>query len=325
MPLRIVFMGTPEFSVATLTALIEAGHQIAAAYSQPPRPAGRGMDERKSPVHVHAEAVGIPVLTPRSLRTPQAKELFHSHRADVAVVVAYGLILPQAILDVPRHGCLNLHASALPRWRGAAPIQRAIMAGDRETAVMVMRMEAGLDTGPVCLAEHVQIGDDWTAGELHDELAQRGARLMVRALTDLEQGALVLTPQSVEGITYARKIEKSEACIDFDRPAREVHNLVRGLSPFPGAWFEVGPEGKTERIKVLRTEVTTISADAAPGLVPGTVVDDRLTIACGDGAVRLLELQRAGRKPMTAAELLRGFPIPTRSRLRSIVGSATPR
>lgn len=312
MSLRIVFMGTPGFSVPTLAALIAAGHEVVAVYSQPPRPAGRGMDERKSPVHVHAEGAGIPVLTPRTLRTHEAAETFRYHRADVAVVVAYGLILPQPILEAPAQGCLNLHASALPRWRGAAPMQRAIMAGDRQTAVMVMRMEAGLDTGPVYLAEPVPIGEETTAGELHDVLSQRGAVLMVRALAGLERGSLVATPQSADGITYARKIEKSETHIDFSRPAREVHDHIRGLSPFPGAWFEVGADGKAERIKVLRTQL----AELAAGAVPGTVVDDRLTIACGDGSVRLLELQRAGKKPMAAADLLRGFSLPPGTRLR---------
>ena len=313
MSLRIVFMGTPEFSVPVLAGLIAAGHEIVAVYSQPPRPAGRGMTERKSPVHVHADSAGIPVLTPVSLRTPEAAATFRAHAADVAVVVAYGLILPQPILDAPKHGCLNLHASALPRWRGAAPIQRAIMAGDRETAVMVMRMEAGLDTGPVYLAEHVPIGPDTTAGGLHDALSVRGADLMVRALAALERGSLVATPQSAEGVTYARKIEKAEAHIDFARPAAEVHAIIRGLSPFPGAWFEVGGGAKVERIKVLRASL--VSADH-PNRTPGEIIDSDLTIACGSGAVRLLELQRAGKKPMSATELLRGFPMPADTRFR---------
>lgn len=312
MSLRIVFMGTPDFSVPTLAGIVAAGHQVVAVYSQPPRPAGRGMAERKSPVHAHAESVGIPVLTPRSLRTPEAQSDFLAHAADVAVVVAYGLLLPKPILDAPRHGCLNLHGSALPRWRGAAPIQRAIMAGDRETAAMVMRMEEGLDTGPICLAETISIGDEMTAGELHDVMAARGAALMVRALAKLEGGTLAATPQSAEGITYARKIEKSESHIDFTRPAREVHDKIRGLSPFPGAWFEVGPEGRSERIKVLHSQLAELTSAAAPG----EVVDDRLCVACGQGAVRLTDLQRAGKKPMTAAELLRGFPLAPGTRLR---------
>ena len=321
MTLRITFMGTPDFSVPTLAAIMSAGHRVVAVYAQPPRPAGRGMSERKSPVHLHAEQGGIPVLTPRSLRTPEAADAFRAHDADVAVVVAYGLILPRTILDGTRHGSLNLHASALPRWRGAAPIQRAVMAGDRDTAIMVMRMEEGLDTGPDCLTDHLAIGPEMTAGELHDALSARGSALMVRALDQLEHGMLASTPQVAEGVTYARKIEKSEAHIDFARPAREVHDHVRGLSPFPGAWFEVGPEGKAEgkaegkpeRIKVLRTTVVQGASGSSP---PGVIIDDQLTVACVEGAVRLVELQRAGKKPMQAQELLRGFPLPPGTRLR---------
>ena len=257
MTLRIIFMGTPEFSVPTLAEIIGAGHEVAAVYSQPPRPAGRGMAERVSPVHAFAAAAGLEVRTPRSLRTPEAAEAVRALEADVAVVVAYGLILPPAVLAAPRYGCLNLHASALPRWRGAAPIQRAVMAGDTETAVMVMRMEEGLDTGPVCLAERVEIGADQTAGDLHDELSRRGASLMVRALAALERGSLVETAQAADGVSYARKIDKAEAHIDFSRPASEVHNQIRGLSPFPGAWLEVSVGGKSERIKVLRSELGT--------------------------------------------------------------------
>jgi methionyl-tRNA formyltransferase len=311
MVLRIVFMGTPDFAVPTLAEILSAGHEVAAVYTQPPRPAGRGMDERRSPVHDYAESSRIAVLTPRSLKSTEEHARFGTLAADVAVVVAYGLILPKPILDVPREGCLNLHASALPRWRGAAPIQRAIMAGDSETAVMVMRMEEGLDTGPICLAERVPIGADATAGQLHDELARLGAGLMVRALAALERGSLVATPQPDVGVTYAAKIDKGEARIDFSQPARTVHNRVRGLSPFPGAWFEVAVEGRVERIKVLR------SALAAGGGPAGTVLDDALTIACGTGAVRLVEVQRAGKKTMTADELLRGFPLAPGTRLRS--------
>ena len=222
----------------------------------------------------------------------------------MAVVVAYGLLLPKPILDAPPLGCLNLHASALPRWRGAAPIQRAIMAGDSETAIMVMRMEEGLDTGPICLGERIEIGPDMTAGELHDAMASRGGSLVVRALAALERGSLTQTVQPTEGVTYAAKIQKTEARIDFSRPAVEVHNHIRGLSPFPGAWFEAGPEGKRERIKVLRSQVVPGSG------VAGAVLDEALTIACGTGAVRLVEVQRAGKRPMTAAELLRGFALP---------------
>jgi methionyl-tRNA formyltransferase len=304
MPLRIVFMGTPDFAVPTLAEIVGAGHQVVAAYSQPARAAGRGMAERKSPVQTFAEAAGIPVLTPANFKAEADKATFTAHAADAAVVVAYGLLLPAAILDAPRSGCFNLHASKLPRWRGAAPIQRAIMAGDTETAVMVMRMERGLDTGPVCLGEPVPIGADETAGELHDVLAQRGASLMVRALSALERGSLDCTPQAGDGVTYAKKIDKAEARIDFGADAGQVHNLIRGLSPFPGAWFEAGADGKRERFKVLR------SALADGRGTPGTVLDDQLTIACGSGAVRLIELQRAGKKPMPAAEVLRGFPLP---------------
>jgi methionyl-tRNA formyltransferase len=302
--LRVVFMGTPEFSVPTLAEIAGAGHEIAAVYSQPPRPAGRGMAESKSPVQMFAEASGIAVLTPKSLKSAEAQAAFAAHDADVAVVVAYGLILPKAVLDAPRLGCLNLHASALPRWRGAAPIQRAIMAGDASTAIMIMRMEEGLDTGPVCLGEQVSIGPDMTAGMLHDALMQRGADLMVRALAALERDSLTATAQPSDGVTYAAKIEKAEARIVFSRPADVVHNHIRGLSPFPGAWFEVGPEGRRERIKVLRTE--RVAGQGAAG----HVLDDQLTIACGQGAVRIVEAQRAGKKPMLAAELLRGFALP---------------
>ena len=309
MSLRVVFMGTPEFSVPTLSEILAAGHEVVAVYSQPPRPAGRGMAETPSPVQKFAQASGLPVLTPKSLRTPQAQELFLAHAADVAVVVAYGLILPKPVLDAPRLGCFNVHASALPRWRGAAPIQRAIMAGDSATAVMVMRMEEGLDTGPVCLAERTSITANETAEDLHDRLALLGAGLMVRALAALERGSLSATPQAAEGVTYAAKIDKAEARIDFTRPAGEVHDHIRGLSPFPGAWLEVVVGGKPERIKVLRSE----RADGVGE--PGAILDDALTVACGSGAVRLVSLQRAGKKPMTAVELLRGFSLPKGTRL----------
>ncbi|MEZ5843482.1 MAG: methionyl-tRNA formyltransferase [Hyphomicrobiaceae bacterium] len=308
--MRVVFMGTPAFSVPMLAALIGAGHDVAAVYAQPPRPAGRGMTETKAPVHEFAEEAAIPVLTPHTLRTAEALAAFRAHEADVAVVVAYGLILPKAILEAPRLGCLNMHASKLPRWRGAAPIQRAIMAGDTETAAMVMQMEEGLDTGPVLLAERVPIGPDTTAGELHDTLAEVGADLMVRALAALERGSLTATPQPADGTTYAAKIEKAEAHIDFARTAAEVHNHVRGLSPFPGAWLEAGPDERRERIKVLRTAVVAGSG------TPGTVLDDHLTIACSEGAVRLMEVQRAGKRPMSADKLLRGFRLPTGSKVR---------
>ncbi len=310
--LRVIFMGTPDFSVPTLAEIIGAGHKVVCAYSQPPRPAGRGMAERKSPVHAYAEAAGITVRTPRSLKSPDQADAFRALEADVAVVIAFGLLLPKPILEAPRFGCLNMHASKLPRWRGAAPIQRAIMAGDRETAAMVMRMDEGLDTGPICLAEAVPICPDTTAGELHDALAVRGASLMVRALAALERGSLTETPQPDDGVTYAAKIEKAEARIDFARPAEVVHNQVRGLSPFPGAFFEVEAAGRRERIKVLRSEI--VATAGRVGKVPGTFVDDSLTITCGEGAVRLVQLQRAGKKAMAREELLRGFPIPAGTR-----------
>ncbi len=311
--LRIIFMGTPEFSVPTLAELLGAGHDVVAVYSQPPRRAGRGMAEKKSPVHRYAESAGVPVFTPVSLKSEAAHEQFAAHDADVAIVVAYGLILPKRVLDAPRHGCLNLHASKLPRWRGAAPIQRAIMAGDTVTAAMIMRMDEGLDTGPICLGEVVAIGPDTTAGELHDELAARGAGLMVRALAALERGSLEESPQPEAGITYAAKVDKAETRIDFAQPATVVHNLIRGLSPFPGAWFEFQAGTKPERVKVLRAELADPigTADARPG----TVLDRQLTVACTEGAIRLIELQRAGKRPMSAEELMRGFPVEPGTRL----------
>ena len=303
--LRIVFMGTPEFSVPTLSEIIGSGHDVTAVYTQPPRRAGRGMAEVKSPVHQFAESCSIPVHTPSSLKQMPEQDAFAAHNADVAVVVAYGLILPKPILEAPREGCLNLHASKLPRWRGAAPIQRAIMAGDRETAVIVMRMDEGLDTGPVCLSEAVAIGPDMTAGALHDEMARRGADLMVRALAALERDSLTATSQPTEGVTYAAKIEKSETRIDFSGNAKDVHNHIRGLSPFPGAWFTAKIGSKRERIKVLRSQQI-----GHQGGAPGQCLDDELTVACGQGAVRLIELQRAGKKPMHATDFLRGIRLP---------------
>ncbi|MEO0671858.1 MAG: methionyl-tRNA formyltransferase [Pseudomonadota bacterium] len=314
MTVRIVFMGTPDFSVPTLSELIGAGHDVVAVYTQPPRPAGRGQSERKSPVHSFAERAGLTVQTPVSLKSDEAARAFEAHEADVAVVVAYGLILPQAILDAPEYGCLNLHASALPRWRGAAPIQRAIMAGDTKTAVMVMQMEAGLDTGPVCLAEDVPIGPDMTAGELHDVLAARGADCMVRAIAALERGSLVSRPQPDEGVTYAAKIEKGETEIDFEAPASEVHNHIRGLSPFPGAWF-ADPTADGQRVKVLACTVAGDLGQLTDGMPPGTVIDEALTVACGEGALRLLRLQRAGKAPMPAADFQRGRTIPAGTRI----------
>lgn len=307
--LRIVFMGTPDFSVPTLSEIIGAGHEVRAVYTRAPTSAGRGLADRKSPVHAFAEASGIPVLTPRSLKAEPEQTALRAFGTDAVVVVAYGLILPKAVLDTPRLGCFNLHGSALPRWRGAAPIQRAIMAGDAETAAMVMRMDEGLDTGPVCLAEQIAIGPNMTAGELHDIMAQRGASLMVRALAALERDSLSCTPQPAEGVTYAAKIEKSETQIDFSRSAQEVHNHIRGLSPFPGAWFEARLDGRSERIKVLRSEIAQGTS------APGTLLDERLTIACGRGAIRLIEVQRAGKRPMQTIEFLRGFKLATGTKL----------
>jgi methionyl-tRNA formyltransferase len=309
--MRVVFMGTPAFALPTLAGIREAGHEVAAVYTQPPRPAGRGMARSKSPVHRCAERHGLPVFTPATLRSDAETRAFADHHPEVAVVVAYGLILPLKVLQAPRSGCLNLHASALPRWRGAAPIQRAILAGDTETAATIMRMDAGLDTGPICLMEQVPIGADATAGELHDLLAQRGAKLMVEALGELARGHLQCTPQPDEGVTYAAKLGKDETRLDFRQPAREVHNRVRGLSPTPGAWFEATHEGRTERIKLLRTALL----EAAPSAPPGTILDDALTVACGAGALRMLEVQRSGRKPMAAGEFLRGFPLGAGARL----------
>lgn len=301
MPLRIVFMGTPSFAVPTLTEILGQGHEVVAVYTQPPRAAGRGMALRQSPVQEAAERFGLPVFSPTSLKSAEEQERFASFEADVAVVVAYGLLLPPAILAAPEHGCLNLHASLLPRWRGAAPIARAIMAGDSETGVMVMQMEAGLDTGPVVMSERVPIGPDQTAGELTERLSRLGADLMVRSLAALSRGALGTRPQPEEGVTYAKKIEKSETRLDWSRPAAEIHNHIRGLSPDPGAWFELDTGKGPERIKVLR------SALADGEGKPGTVLDDRLTIACGSGAVRLIEVQRAGKQPAKAEEFLRGL------------------
>jgi methionyl-tRNA formyltransferase len=304
MPLRLIFMGTPDFAVPTLRELAARGHDIAAVYTRAPKPAGRrGMELTPSPVERKAQRLGIPVLSPKTLRTPAALETFRSHKADAGVVVAYGLILPKEILEAVPLGCFNLHGSLLPRWRGAAPINRAVMAGDRETGVMVMRMEEGLDTGPVAMADRVPIAPDATPGDLHDQLAPLGAKLMGRALDALERNALILTPQPETGVTYAAKIDKGETRIDWRKPAGEVHDHIRGLSPFPGAWFELPSAGAPARIKVLRTTRADGSAPA------GTVLDENLTIACGDGAVRILQLQRAGKQPMQASEFLRGTAI----------------
>lgn len=309
MPLRIIFMGTPDFSVPVLRALHDAGHEIVAVYSQPPRPAGRrGLELTPSPVHQAAEALGLPVLIPVNFKQAEDVARFRAFNADVAVVVAYGLLLPTSILEGTRLGCYNGHASLLPRWRGAAPIQRAIMAGDRETGMMVMKMDKGLDTGPVALTAVVPIPIAMTAGELHDRLSAAGAALMVEAMAKLEAGDLPLSQQAEDGGLYAAKISKEESHIDFSRGGMNVHNHIRGLSPFPGAWFEAEIGGKKERIKVLRSELSEGTGDA------GTVLDDRLSVACGNGAVRLLRLQRAGGKPLDAAEFLRGTPMPAGTR-----------
>jgi methionyl-tRNA formyltransferase len=303
--MRVVFMGTPQFAVPALSAIVGDGHEVVAVYTRAPQPAGRrGLALTPSPVHTIAEQFAIPVFTPKTLRDGREGEIFRSHEADVAVVVAYGLILPKPILATPVHGCLNLHASLLPRWRGAAPIQRAIMAGDSETGIMVMRMEEGLDTGPVSLAERVPVGPDATAGEMHDVLSPLGADLITRALAALARESLVFHPQTETGVTYAHKISKEECRIDWARPAREVHNQIRGLSPSPGAFFEADFGRGDERIKVLRSSLTDGSGP------PGTIIDDGLTIACADGAVRLLTLQRAGKAPMDAASFLRGARLP---------------
>jgi methionyl-tRNA formyltransferase len=294
--MKIVFMGTPDFAVPVLEALAQA-HEIVAVYTQPPRPAGRGKADRPSPVQARAEALGLPVRHPVSLRSETAAKDFVALQPDVAVVVAYGLILPQPVLDAPRLGCLNIHASLLPRWRGAAPIHRAIMAGDAETGVCIMQMEAGLDTGPVLLREATAIGDDETTADLHDRLAAMGARLIVEALTRLPE--LVPQPQPAEGVTYAAKIDKAEARIDWTRPADEVDRLIRGLSPFPGAWVDI----RGERVKLLRSRV--VDGSGLPGQVLGG-----FTVACGSGAVEITEAQREGKRPLPAAEVLKGLTLP---------------
>lgn len=308
MALRIIFMGTPDFSVATLKALHAAGHEIVAAYTQPPRPGGRrGLDLQKSPVHQAAEELGIEVRHPLNFRDQADRDAFVALNADVAVVVAYGLLLPEAILNGTRLGAYNGHASLLPRWRGAAPIQRAIMAGDAETGMMVMKMDKGLDTGPVALTRKVTISPDTTAGELHDALSIVGAEAMVEAMAKLEAGTLQIVAQPEEGVLYAAKIDKAETRVDFSRSASEVHNHIRGLSPFPGAWTEIEVNGKPERVKLLASRLAETEGALA---APGTALDDRLTIACGTGAVSLVRLQKAGGKALSAEDFLRGTPLP---------------
>jgi methionyl-tRNA formyltransferase len=306
MPLRVVFMGTPDFALPTLIEIVKRGHEVVAVYTRTPKPGGRrGLDFVLSPVEREARHRGLNVLTPVTLRSAEAEHAMRAHGAQVAVVVAYGLILPKPILDVFPRGAFNLHASLLPHWRGAAPINRAIMAGDAETGVMVMRMDEGLDTGPIAKEARVPIAPDATAGDLRDRLARLGADLMADALGDLEHGPLALTPQPEAGATIAPKIDKNETRINWGRPWRDVHNHIRGLSPFPGAWCEIAGE----RTKVLRT---TKGEGAG---APGTVLDDHLMVACGDGAVRILELQRAGRQAMKADDFLRGTRVAAGKRL----------
>ncbi|UPJ41975.1 methionyl-tRNA formyltransferase [Bradyrhizobium sp. 40] len=306
MPLRLIFMGTPDFSVPTLLELVAHGHEIVAVYTRAPKPGGRrGLQLQPTPVEEAARKLGVPVLTPKTLKTPEALEEFRAFDAAAAVVVAYGMILPQAILDAPKLGCYNLHASLLPRWRGAAPINRAIMASDAESGVMVMKMDVGLDTGDVAMAERLAITDNMTALDLHDRLSRLGADLMVRAMAALDRGGLQLKKQSEDGVTYAAKIDKAEARIDWTRPAREVLRHIHGLSPFPGAWAEL----ENARVKILRCEL------AKGAGAPGEVLDDHLTIACGEGAIRLIELQREGKARMQAADFLRGVPLKPPMRL----------
>lgn len=307
--MRLAFLGTPDFAVQALAAIVAADHDVTCVYSQPPAPRGRGHERRPSPVHAFAETRGIPVRTPASMRDPEAIAAFRALDLDAAVVVAFGQILPAEVLEGPRLGSYNVHASLLPRWRGAAPIQRAIMAGDAETGMMVMKMDEGLDTGPVAMTARVAIGPEMTGGELHDRLATTGADLMVDAMSRLARGELALTAQPAEGVTYAKKIDKAEARIDWARPAPAVHDTIRALSPFPGAWCEVTVNGKVERLKVLRS---TLAEGAGQ---PGDVLDDVLTVACGTGAVRLAEVQRAGGRPMAASEFLHGVRLVSGDRL----------
>jgi methionyl-tRNA formyltransferase len=303
MSLRLIFMGTPDFAVPTLIEIAARGYDVAAVYTRAAKPAGRGMELSPSPVEREARRFGLAVHTPKTLRSEDVQSTFRAHGADAAVVVAYGLILPPPVLAAPLLGCFNVHASLLPRWRGAAPINRAIIAGDAETGVTVMQMAEGLDTGPMAMTERVPIAADVNAGELHDVLARLGADLMLRALGAVERGALTLTPQPETGVTYAAKIDKNETRIEWSKPWKSVHDQVRGLSPFPGAWCEIAAGGAAARIKVLRT--TRGDGSGAPG----TVLDGRLTIACGEGSIRIQQLQRAGKQPMKAEEFLRGTPV----------------
>ena len=303
--MRLIFMGTPDFAVPTLIELAARGHEIAAVYTRAAKPAGRGMDLQRTPIEREARRLALPVRTPKTLKDDDVQKIFHAHNADAAVVVAYGLILPKPILEATRLGCFNVHASLLPRWRGAAPINRAIMAGDAESGVTIMKMDEGLDTGAMAMAERAAIGADMTAGELHDALSRVGADLMLRVLAAAERDSLSLTPQPANGVTYAEKISKNETRIDWGKSWKQVHDHIRGLSPFPGAWFEL--DGV--RVKVLRS----IRGESAGP--PGILLDNRLTVACGDGAVQLVQVQRAGRQPMSADEFLRGTPVKAGARV----------
>jgi len=303
--MRLIFMGTPDFAVPTLVELAARGHEIAVVYTRAPEPAGRGMGVQHTPVEREARRLALAVHTPRSLKDEEAQAAFRTHKVDAAVVVAYGLVLPKSVLEAPRLGCFNIHASLLPRWRGAAPINRAIMAGDAESGVTIMKMDEGLDTGAIAMAERTPIGADMTAGDLHEVLARLGADLMLRALAAAERGSLTLTPQLDKGVTYAEKISKNETRIDWSKPWKQVHDHIRGLSPFPGAWFEI--DGA--RVKALRSMKGEGSGAA------GTTLDDKLTIACGAGAVRLTQVQRAGKQSMSADEFLRGTPVKCSARV----------
>jgi methionyl-tRNA formyltransferase len=303
--MRLIFMGTPDFAVPTLVELTSRGHDIVAVYTRAPRPAGRGLELQRTPVECEARRLSLPIHTPKTLKDDHAQQIFRAHNADAAVVVAYGLLLPKLILEAPRLGCFNVHASLLPRWRGAAPINRAILAGDSESGVTIMKMDEGLDTGAIAMAERMAIAPDLTAGELHDALSRLGADLMLRVLAAAERGSLQLTPQPQTGITYAEKVSNSETHIDWSKPWKQVHDRIRGLSPFPGAWFEISGL----RVKVLR------STKGEGTGAPGTVLDDKLTIACADGAVRLSRLQRAGKQPMSSEEFLRGTQVKAGTRV----------
>lgn len=308
--MRLAFMGSPEFAVPSLAALIDAGHDVVCVYSQPPRPAGRGKKLTPTPVHTYAADRGIEVRHPETLKAQSDKDAFSALDLDAAIVVAYGLILPKAVLAAPRFGCINLHGSLLPRWRGAAPMQRAIMAGDRETGVQTMQMEAGLDTGPVFLTARLPITHEDTAGSIHDQLAELGAELLVETLDALEKGGLEPVPQSEDGVTYAHKLGPEDTRIDWSRSGEDIDWQIRGLSPFPGAWFEFLQNGQTVRVKVLMSEYEPDISGP-----PGHVLDDRLAIGCGTGAVRLIRVQKAGKQACSAEDFLRGNPLSTQDRL----------